>query len=103
MTDATLQRFNAYAVDGGCDAYGQMEEDDHGDYYNREDVDAKLAEHAAEIERLRSLLGRYADHVGDEEGSDFLQRVGEGSPITKAEAEEISFLCPSNAALAVKP
>ena len=28
--------------------------DDHGDYYDREDVDAKLTEHAAAIERLRA-------------------------------------------------
>jgi len=42
-TATSLQRFSPYAVDGGCDAYGQMEEDDHGDYYNREDCDAALA------------------------------------------------------------
>ncbi|QDP60517.1 MAG: hypothetical protein Unbinned338contig1000_10 [Prokaryotic dsDNA virus sp.] len=56
MTDTdknALQRFSPYAVDGGCDAYGQMEEDDHGDYYNREDVDAAIIALRAENDGLR--------------------------------------------------
>jgi len=51
MTARYLQRFSPYAVDGGCDAYGSMEEDDFGDYYKAEDVDAEIA-------RLREALDR---------------------------------------------
>jgi FtsZ-binding cell division protein ZapB len=54
QTDAPeLQRFSPYAVDGGCDAYGQMEEDEFGDYYNREDADATIQVAQAEIAKLR--------------------------------------------------
>ena len=55
MTDTSLKRFDPYSEHAG-DELGQMQENDYGDYYNREDVDAKLAEHAAEIERLRDAL-----------------------------------------------
>lgn len=54
----TLQRFSPYAVDGGCDAYGQMEEDDHGDYYNREDVDVTIAELRAQLEAAQKYVIR---------------------------------------------
>ena len=57
QTDAPkLQRFSPYAVDGGCDAYGQMEEDDFGDYYNREDANAELDAAQAEIAKLRGRV-----------------------------------------------
>jgi hypothetical protein len=62
-------------------------------------VEAAMREaNGGEVERLRSLLGRYADHVGDEEGTDFLGHVViDGfSPITQAEALEIRSYCPSN-------
>jgi hypothetical protein len=57
QTDAPeLQRFSPYAVDGGFDAYGQMEEDEFGDYYNREDADATIQSAQAEIAKLRAAL-----------------------------------------------
>jgi hypothetical protein len=56
-----LQRFSPYAVDGGCDAYGQMEEDEFGDYYNREDADAAMSAAQAEITNLRKALDRKTD------------------------------------------
>ena len=41
MTDASttgaVERLAPYAVDGGCDAYGQMESDPFGDYVRFED------------------------------------------------------------------
>lgn len=55
MTAPTLQRFSPYAVDGGCDAYGQMEEDEFGDYYNREDADAALDAAQARIAALEKV------------------------------------------------
>ncbi len=56
--------------------------------------DGDALDAAREIDRLRNLLGRYADHVGQEEGTDFLDRVWSGSPITEAEAAEISGYLP---------
>lgn len=56
----------------------------------------------AEIERLKSLLGRYADHVGAEEGTDFLNGVWAESPITDAEAKEISSYSPNLRAISHK-
>jgi hypothetical protein len=57
QTDAPeLQRFSPYAVDGGFDAYGQMEEDEFGDYYNREDADATIQSAQAKIAKLREEL-----------------------------------------------
>jgi hypothetical protein len=52
----------------------------------------KDANGADEIIRLRSLLGRYADHVENEEGLDFLHHsnIWEHSPITQAEGAEVS-------------
>ena len=47
------------------------------------------AGYVAEIERLRGVLGRYADHVLNECGTDFLGRVWSESPITEAEADEV--------------
>tara|TARA_R110000824_G_scaffold71870_1_gene183823 strand:+ start:718 stop:1113 length:396 start_codon:yes stop_codon:yes gene_type:complete len=58
-----LQRFSAYAVDGGYDAYGQMEEDDIGDYYNREDVDAKLMTLRAEVADCHVNINTKADFI----------------------------------------
>jgi hypothetical protein len=44
----------------------------------------------AEVRRLRSLLVRYADHVGECEGIDFLSYPG--GPLTDAEKEEVSAM-----------
>ena len=63
MTDTSLKRFDPYSEHAG-DELGQMQENDYGDYYNREDVDAKLAEHASEIERLRDVLGGLMIGIG---------------------------------------
>ena len=67
------------------------------------DLHRHVTEQGAEIVRLRSLLGRYAVHVGEEEGSDCLRFVWSSSPISDDEAQEISGLRPGNAARAVKP
>jgi hypothetical protein len=37
------QRLRPYAIDGGCDAYGQMEDDPSGDYVRYEDYEALAA------------------------------------------------------------
>ena len=58
--NASIQRFSPYAVDGGADAYGQMEEDDHGDYVNFEDHQASVA---AALEAAAELLGSEADNL----------------------------------------
>ena len=63
MTDTSLKRFDPYSEHAG-DELGQMQENDYGDYYNREDVDAKLAKQAAEIERLRDVLGNLMIGIG---------------------------------------
>jgi len=55
----------------------------------------RITELKAEVERLKGLLGRYADHVGLIEGSDFLRYVYDGDLITPDEAQEISGYCPS--------
>jgi hypothetical protein len=56
-------------------------------------TDSRDASDAAEIARLRNLLGRYACHVGDCEGVTFLSdRRGDGHKepvISQEEAEEI--------------
>ena len=51
-----ITRFSPYAVDGGADAYGQMEEDIHGDYVNFEDHAAMLATLSAENATLRAEI-----------------------------------------------
>ena len=67
------------------------------------DLHRIAGEQAVEIARLRSILGRYADHAREQEGSDSLESVWKGSPISEAEAQEISGLCPSTASRKVKP
>lgn len=58
MTD--IQKYSPYAVDGGADAYGQMEQDDSGDWVSFEDhqarVDAPEAKLAKAVEALRELV-----------------------------------------------
>ena len=39
-----LLRFSPYAIDGGHDAYGAMEEDAHGDYVNLSDYQTLAAD-----------------------------------------------------------
>ncbi|WP_028955890.1 hypothetical protein [Sulfitobacter sp. 20_GPM-1509m] len=46
-TPEGVERLSPYAIDGGCDAYGSMEHDDHGDYVSYEDycvLSARVAE-----------------------------------------------------------
>lgn len=42
MSDA-VERFSPFAVDGGCDAYGDMEDDTQGDWVRYEDYEALTA------------------------------------------------------------
>lgn len=46
MSDA-ITRFSPFAVGGGCDAYGDMEDDTHGDWVRYEDYEALTARAAA--------------------------------------------------------
>lgn len=58
MTDASttgaVERLAPYAVDGGCDAYGQMESDPFGDYVSYEAYQALVAERDAAIQRAEA-------------------------------------------------
>lgn len=58
MTDASttwaVERLAPYAVDGGCDAYGQMESDPFGDYVSYEAYQALVAERDAAIKRAEA-------------------------------------------------
>ena len=51
---------------------------------------ADLLRERAEVDRLKGLLGRYACHVCEMEGSDSLVGVAGTADITQAEADEIS-------------
>lgn len=56
MTDTSpesVERLSPYAVDGGCDAYGEMESDGVGDYVKYEDYEA-LSARVAELEVQRN-------------------------------------------------
>ena len=66
MTDKLIERLSPYAVDGGFDAYGQMEADEFGDYVRFEGyqarilADAKIIEAADELARRVVLQGEGA-------------------------------------------
>ena len=55
--------------------------------YLRADLLRQAVLDAREARRLRSLMGRYVEHVGTEEGTDFLHRSSDW--ITEAEADEL--------------
>jgi hypothetical protein len=59
-TPAAVERLSPYAVDGGCDAYGQMEQDDIGDYVTYEDYAALSAQLTEEI-RVSNLRGNHIE------------------------------------------
>ena len=90
----------------GCMVFDGGERKHHRDCEHYPESLTKLwhdteAEYVAEIERLRGLLGRYADHVGREEGVDFLDGILSESPITDQEANEImAYMIAGNPALA---
>lgn len=77
-----LQRFSPYAVDGGCDAYGQMEDDDLGDYVSYED-------HAAEVARLTAELDEAR-----------MQAISDGCQLQEAEERSITAEAALSAAMA---
>ena len=64
MTDTTntaaVERLSPYAVDGGADAYGQMEEDSQGDYVTYEDYAALSAQLTAANQRAEMLADSVA-------------------------------------------
>ena len=53
-TSTEVQRVSPYAVDGGCDAYGQMEDDAYGEYVHFTDYAALSAERDALRGALRT-------------------------------------------------
>jgi len=61
MTDTQINRWSPYAVDGGCDAYGEMEEDEVGDWVNYEDHTAHIDAQDAKIKALVEALVRIED------------------------------------------
>lgn len=66
MTDTSqesVERFSPYAVDGGCDAYGQMEQDDFGDWVRFEDYTALSARLAEAQMQLLAHLGQAHDAI----------------------------------------
>ena len=100
-TATSLQRFSPYAVDGGCDAYGQMEEDDQGDYYNREDCDAALAAAIAREEGLREALSAMRHAVCGDTGFANAVRLDTGKAYDWPALERAEEK--ANAALEAKP
>lgn len=54
-------RFSPYAVDGGYDAYGEMEEGEIGDYLNKEDVGAYIESQTTHIKELEEELESLKD------------------------------------------
>jgi hypothetical protein len=66
LTPEAVERLGPYAVDGGCDAYGAMEHDPHGDYVRYEDYQALAAENARlNATRADELARAYMLGTGD--------------------------------------
>ena len=92
MTDKDLtapeavERFGPHAVDGGCDAYGAMEDDPHGDWVRFEDYAALSA--ALEVERAShtaTIIDWQEDHARAEAAEAKLNEV-------KAQRDEMRML-----------
>lgn len=73
MTDISkeaVERMSPYAVDGGCDAYGQMEPDPFGDYVSfeaYESLRAELDRSEARVATLEGALRRCLNYIENTE------------------------------------
>ena len=57
-----VTRWGPYAVDGGADAYGAMEEDAYGDYVNFEDHTARITALEAQVAVADALVDAVDSH-----------------------------------------
>ena len=68
ITPEAVERLSPYAVDGGCDAYGQMGPDTSGDYVSLTDYDtlaARLAECEARLLEVEAALAATVQREAD--------------------------------------
>ena len=75
MTDELIERLSPYAVDGGFDAYGQMEADEFGDYVRFEDYQARILADAKIIEAADELY-RATEFMTDNDPEDIVADGG---------------------------
>lgn len=70
ISPEAVERFSPFAVDGGCDAYGEMEPDENGDFVSLEDYRAQAAriiELEAQLATARNDALDAAAEAGDRE------------------------------------